>query len=301
MRKILSYIIAILILSTPGFARAQHDIAIPSSAGLNAIDNQADHSPSNQWLDSHNSSSNELYTIIDSNTETIKNTDIKQKGDNIFISERGKNNDGVQDSPESEGLKNGSGFGSETDKNGSSADSNKESSKNSSDESASNKEQEQNNAAHNDTGDNKNNDNSGNDSDSESGKNREDSSEKQNAEDNRGSEEQPAPDDTTGDNRSKADKASNFIKKKRDYATSSEKAGSAATTPSSRTPARIPGKKKMLDHTAGDDSGGIDPNQTGNKPGIGTPPGKALDPGAFDKGNLTGKGLGQPDQTQVKD
>ena len=163
----------------------------------------------------------------------------------------------------------------------------------------SNREQDRNGAARDDAGNNQGSDNRSNE---ESEKNGTDSSEQQNAQDNATS--QPAPDGTTGSEGRRADKAVAAIEGRRDHATPSERAKGTAATRNSLTalPSRTPGRSVLLDHTAGDGSGNIDPNQASGKSAV-TPQQPAAyrpDPRAFSKGQLTGKGLGQPDSAAAQ-
>lgn len=237
-------------------------------------------------------------------SETGKNAAPAQAG---LAAERTKNG--------SEGQKNAGGFsvGAESSNNGQSAGaSNRESEKNGSRNdnagggggsdnrgSDSNREQDRNGAARDDAGNNQGSDNRSNE---ESEKNGTDSSEQQNAQDNATS--QPAPDGTTGSEGRRADKAVAAIEGRRDHATPSERAKGTAATRNSLTalPSRTPGRSVLLDHTAGDGSGNIDPNQASGKSAV-TPQQPAAyrpDPRAFSKGQLTGKGLGQPDSAAAQ-
>lgn len=293
MQKILSSVAVIVILAMSGGAWAQEarTIAIPGSASPEAFNNQMRSSRSALESGGAIGGNNDLYTILDG--EAGKNSDAAQKGSNILTDEVGKNAGGVQDGHEGEGSKNSS----ESDKNAGGFDSNKESSKNSDTNNASNKEKEQNDSARGDTADNKNNDNS---RDDENNKNGESASDKQNNEENRNTEAQPAPEGTAGnDTGNRGDKASAFIKAKRDYTPPGEKVTGTSINRTTHKSSRTIGRRVELDHTAGDGTGTVDPNQSSNKGSIASPPASTVDPRQFSNGNLTGKGFGQPDSANT--
>lgn len=293
MQKTLSSVVIAIILVTSGVVWAQQEriINIPNSASTEVINNQMRSSRSTPEFGGVNSGNNDLYTILDG--EAGKNSDAAQKGSNILTDEAGKNAGGVQGGHEGEGSKNSS----EADKNAGGFDSNKESSKNSDANNSSNKEKEQNDSAHYDTADNKNNDNS---RDDENNKNDESASDKQNNEENRNTESQPAPEGTAGnDTGNRGDRASAFIKAKRDYTPPGEKVNGTSINRTTNKSSRTIGRKVLLDHTAGDGSGTVDPNQSSNKGSIASPPAGTVDYRQFSNGNLTGKGFGQPDSANT--
>ncbi len=157
-------------------------------------------------------------------------------------------------------------------------------------------QQQDNQNGQSDTGDNKNNDSSENDKN-----NPDDEGEKQNQEDSSNKNTSPHPDGEGGSNETDQRGIINPENIVKSSATKiREGSANKLNTVGIVNPGHAIGNDPKFDHTVGDGSGAIDPNQTGKeKISDGKISGK-LNRGQFDKGNLVGKGLGVPASMQNK-
>ena len=321
MRKIIIFFVGVY-LSLIGLAFADMDSAVLSNnnAGAAELNQFKSYSTKSSVIGSGNSSNNknsgnELYIIQDGenkNAVDINGDNNSSYGNGLDNeigknqSESSKNSGGGNKSSEiygnsgnsnNESNKNDSGYGGGTGNNNSNQNGSSENQKNSDNKDNSgysNKEQQQNDSTQNNK-DNQNetdkNDNDGNNSG------------KPDPNDNNGNQAQPHPDDDGSSGKNKGDERgrvdpSHIVKDR------SKGANAGSNKMNERgyvNPSDITGNKIMFDHTAGDGSGVVDPNQSGNNPDkignqkTGKPKGSN-----FDNGNLKGKGFGNPNTQSGK-
>ena len=229
-------------------------------------------------------------------------------GSEVLGSERSRNGDeagrnaggldvGAESSRNHQG---GSGTNREQAKNGDSRDeSAKNGSNNRGDDNRSSNEQQKNSAARNDSGSSNKDERDNHDENNSSGNDNKDQDERDKNDagsgENRNANSRSGPDDSSSNEGTRSNKVITAIRG-RGRTTPTERVGGAGLTRvapgiSPRIPTPV-----QYDPTAGDDAGHMDPNQPAGRPAAGQPPpGARPGRGAFDKGQITGKGLGQPD------